>query len=107
MQLISKELEEMFPALYETEDKSPEEIKVIAKFFNPVGPGRWFAVEYDPQDRIFFGFVNLGDNETAELGYFSLDELESLKLPFGLTIERDKYFGDHSIAEVIKLKGNL
>jgi hypothetical protein len=93
--------------LYETEDKTPEEVQVIAKFFNPVGAGTWFAVEFDPDERIFFGYVNLGDDDCAELGYFSLDELEAIKLPGGLTIERDRYFGNHTLAEVMEAKGNL
>ena len=60
MQLITKELEKMFPALYETEDKSPEEVKVIAKFFNPTGPGTWFAVEYDPPGPNILWFCEFG-----------------------------------------------
>ncbi len=39
-----------------------------------------------------FGFVNLMGMEYAELGYVSLNELQSIKLPFGLTIERDLYY---------------
>ena len=30
-----------------------------------------------------------------ELGYVSLDELEALRLPFGLRIERDPHFVGH------------
>ena len=37
-----------------------------------------------------------------ELGYFSLKELESLKGPFGLTIERDLFFGKYTLAEVME-----
>ncbi len=33
MKLITKELIRKFPKLYETENKKPEETKVIAKFF--------------------------------------------------------------------------
>jgi hypothetical protein len=107
MDLVTDELKQEFPRLYETEDKTPEEVQVIAKFFNPVGAGTWFAVEFDPEERIFFGYVNLGDDDCAELGYFSLDELEAIKLPGGLTIERDRYFGNHTLAEVMEAKGNL
>lgn len=107
MQLMTKDLQEKFPGLYETEGKPPEKVMVQAKFFNPCGAGTWFAVEFDPEERIFFGYVNLGDDLNAELGYFSLDELESVRLPFGLTIERDLHFGDHTLAEVMKRKGNL
>ena len=107
MQLMTKDLQEKFPGLYETEGKPPDEVMVQAKFFNPCGAGTWFAVEFDPEERIFFGYANLGDDQNAELGYFSLDELESVRLPFGLTIERDLHFGDHTLAEVMKRKGNL
>jgi len=35
----------------------------------------------------------LVDGYEKELGYFSLEELESVKGSFGLGIERDRYFG--------------
>jgi hypothetical protein len=39
-----------------------------------------------------------------ELGYVSLQELKSLDLPFGLTIERDKYFEpDKTLAEYAEI----
>ena len=43
----------------------------------------------DGDDWTFFGLVNLYGEE---LGYFTLSELQSVKLPFGLSIERDKHF---------------
>ena len=107
MHLMTNELMAKFPSLYETEGKTPEEVQVVAKFFNPAGTGSWFAVEFDPEERIFFGYVNLGDDDCAELGYFSLDELEAVRLPGGLTIERDLHFGNHTLAEVMEAKGNL
>ena len=35
-----------------------------------------------------------------EFGYFTLKELESIKLPFGLTIERDIYFEPTKLNEL-------
>jgi len=100
MKLITKELEQLFPPLYATEEKDPKDIKIIAKFFTPWSNWKWYATEYDPQKRIFFGYVRGLENE---LGYFSLDELESIKGPFGLTIERDLYFGfNHTLAEAME-----
>lgn len=61
----------------------------VVKFFDPCGSWTWFATEYDPATRTFFGLVK-GFEE--ELGYFSLDELESVKGPLGIGIERDLYF---------------
>jgi len=102
MQLLTKKLTDRFAKVgSQEEDKDPI---VIAKFFNPAGAGTWFATEYDPKTRIFFGWVTLGamDDQDAEWGDFSLDELESYKGPFGLGIERDRYFGEKRFSEVKK-----
>lgn len=107
MKLITAGLEEKFIAQGYTDGRDPGKVKVIAKFFCPWGPATWFAVEYSPEDRICFGYANLGDDWCAELGYFSIDELESLKGPFGLRIERDLYFGEHTLKEVLDTKGHL
>ena len=99
MQLMTPELEKQFPPLYGTEKKDPEEVKVIAKFFDPCSSWTWYATEFDPKERVFFGFVR---GFEAELGYFSLDELQSVKGLLGLGIERDLYFGEHTLAEVME-----
>jgi len=99
MKLLTKELREKFPKIGETEGKKPEEIEIIAKFFDPTGSWTWYAFEFDPEDNVFFGFVRGFENE---LGSFSLSELESIKGQFGLGIERDRYFGKHTLAEVMK-----
>ena len=49
-------------------------------------------------DRIGFGFATL-DGQFGELGYISLDEIESVKLPLGLKIERDLYFTPKTLKE--------
>lgn len=63
--------------------------KVIARYFNPMGAGTWYVIENDDWEhgRTVFGAVTLGYG--LELGPFSLDELEAIKLPFGMHIERD------------------
>lgn len=100
MKLMTKELEQKFPPLYSTEHKKAEEIRVIAKFFDPCGSWTWFATEYDPEQKIFFGIVK---GFETEMGYFSLDELESFKGRLGLGIERDIHFGDNiTLGQVMK-----
>lgn len=99
MELMTQELETVFPPLYSQEDNDPKDIKVIAKFFDPCGSWTWYATEYDPKERLFFGYVRGFENE---LGYFSLDELSSVKGPLGLGIERDLHFGEHTLAEVVQ-----
>ena len=99
MQLITSELEKQFPPLYSTEKKEPKDIKIVAKFFDPCSGWTWYATEYDPKDRIFFGLVR---GFEVEMGYFSLDELEAVRGKLGLGIERDLFFGKHTLAEAMQ-----
>ncbi|WP_297838477.1 DUF2958 domain-containing protein [uncultured Roseibium sp.] len=61
----------------------------VVKFFNPFGQGVWLATELDPDSDILFGLADLG---YPELGSFSLEELASIRLPFGMGIELDILF---------------
>ncbi|PZU47952.1 MAG: hypothetical protein DI568_08275 [Sphingomonas sp.] len=63
----------------------------VVKFFNPVGAATWLATELDPDGDTLFGLADLGFG-CPELGSFSLSELASVRLPFCLGIERDRYF---------------
>jgi len=96
MKLLTKALLAQFPKLYATEKTPAEEKKVIAKFFHVFSNWTWYAVEYDPTERRFFGLV---DGHKKEWGYFTLDELESVKI-HGLGIERDLYFGQPLIKDI-------
>lgn len=90
MKLLTKEILTMFVQV-----GCQEEVKdplVIAKFFNPTGAGTWYATEYDPVERVFFGYVSIFNDYNDEWGYFSLDELENYRSQFGLGIERDLHF---------------
>jgi hypothetical protein len=77
------------PGLYSTEEQPLEDHLLWVKFFDPTGSWTWYAAEYDPTDRLFFGYVEGFD---GEWGYFSLDELLSVAGPLGLGIERDLHF---------------
>ncbi|MBA7627652.1 hypothetical protein ES703_35119 [subsurface metagenome] len=90
MKLLTKEIEKKLPRLHSQEAVSNP--KIIVKFFHPLSSWTWFVVEgeIDPDgDILFFGLV---DGFEKELGYFSLKELEEIKVR-GLGIERDKWFG--------------
>lgn len=91
MKLVTKELEKKFEQhpLYSTDGQSRKEI--LARYFNPCGSGTWLVFEAEKQedgDWLFFGEVDLFEKE---LGYFTLSELKSVELPFGMSIERDLY----------------
>lgn len=61
------------------------------KFFNPAGAATWLATELHADGDTLFGLADLGFG-CPELGTFSLSELASVRLPFGLGIERDAAF---------------
>ena len=61
----------------------------VVKFFNPLGEGVWLATELDADGDTLFGLADLGE---PELGFFSLSEMQSLTLRFGMGIERDILF---------------
>lgn len=96
MKLVTKELEAKLPPLY-SQDGNGYEAIALAKFFTPDSNWSWYVTEYDPVERVCFGLV---EGFEKELGYFSLDELESIKGPLGLAIERDIYFEPTKIKEL-------
>ena len=88
--MMTKEIEARIPALY-SQEKNPNPI-VQAKFFAPWSNWTWYVLEAEKQedgDFLFFGYVVGHENE---LGYFTLNELTSIRGSFGLKIERDLYF---------------
>jgi hypothetical protein len=63
----------------------------VVKLFSPVGAATWLASELAEDGDTLFGLADLGFN-CPELGYFSLSEIAAVRLPFGLSIERDLAF---------------
>ena len=98
MKLMTKEIESQMPKLYETENIKNK--MAMVKYFNPCGAQTWYGIEYDKEDRLFYGYVDFYGDGFGEYGYFSLDELESVKLPFGLGIERDLYFNPTPMSNI-------
>ena len=85
MKLITKDIQKKLDAnLKISEDKR----KPYLKLFNPCGQATWLISEYNKETGEMFGLCDLGMG-FVELGYVSLDELKDIKLPFGLSIERD------------------
>ena len=110
MKLLTKEIEDKLLAHpYGSQDGLGGKAKVIAKFFNPTGVGTWLITEgnkLENGDYEMFGYCHLGDDEMAELGYVYLSQLESLKLPFGLSVERDLYMPkDCNLIKAMQLTG--
>ncbi len=99
LKLLTRELELRFARVGRQEEKGDEAI-VIAKFFTPDSNWTWYATEYDPESREFFGLV---DGFEAEMGYFSLDELVGARGPLGLPIEPDKFWRETPLGQVRRM----
>ena len=85
--------------LYSTDGKTTA--KSICKFFNPCGVGTWHVFEGQKLadgDWLFFGVAIIHE---TEMGYFRLSDLQSLRLPFGMKVERDAYYTPKTKAEII------
>lgn len=98
MKLLTKALRARFKKVGSQENESDPII--IAKFFNPCGRGTWYATAFNEEDGCFFGYVT--GLAFDEWGYFSLKEMEDIRLPFGLGIERDLHFQEQRFSEVVK-----
>ena len=97
MKLLTDEIRKRLPKLYATQNQSNPMLQV--KFFTPWTSWTWYASEFDGEDT-FFGLV---EGLETEWGYFSLKELESVRGPGGIRIERDLYFDPTPASEIDKL----
>lgn len=95
MKLLPQEIAERLPPLYSQEEEGENAIAHV-KFFTPWSGWTWYASEYTPTERLFFGVVV---GHERELGYFSLDEIEAIRGPGGLAIERDLYWTPKPLKE--------
>jgi len=88
----------IIPALYATEDiKDP---LCQLKLFTPDTNWTWYIIEMDDTNELCFGYV-VGLEK--ELGYFSMNELQEVRGPLGLAIERDLGFVPTRLSEVKRL----
>jgi hypothetical protein len=90
------------PALY-SQEENPDPT-VWAVYFTPDFTWTWYVLEYSPVapdgvERLCFGLV---DGYDTELGYFCLDDLESVRGPLGLQIERDLSWKPRPLSQVKK-----
>lgn len=86
--LLTPELRAGLRKQYRSEaaDKRP-----LVKLFDPLSAATWLASELAEDGDALFGLADLGLG-CPELGWFSLSEIEALRLPYGLRIERDLHF---------------
>ena len=92
MKLLPKEVREKMPALYSQDGKGGKAI-VYTKYFTPSSSWTWLVLEGEPvldesQNEVDYRFFGLVFGHEREFGYFLLSELEEVRGPMGLPIER-------------------
>ena len=95
--LIPTEMLETIPALYETEDSLNPICQV--KLFTPDSNWSWYIIEISEDKDYCYGYV-IGLE--AELGYFTLSEIETIRGSLGLSVERDLSFKPTSLTSIKK-----
>jgi len=109
MMLLTKAIREKLPRLRST-DKSKGQATVWLKLFDPCGSWTWYAWEgenvLDEEGNVVdYHLFGLVDGFEKEMGYFSLSEIESVKGPLGIGIERDMYWTPITVAELLRKEG--
>jgi len=104
MKLLTKEIREQLPPLYSQDGKGGKAV-VYTKYFTPSSNWTWLATEGEPvldesQNEVDFRFFGLVFGHEREFGYFLLSELEEVRGPMGLPIERDLYFQPKTLEEI-------
>lgn len=107
MKLLTQELIDQLPKIYEQDGKNGDAI-IYIKYFTPDSSFTWYVLEGQPVPAItgdyeeFEFFVDSGNFK--EYGNFVLSELEQGRGGLGLPIERDLYFKPCKVSEVRELK---
>ena len=93
MKLMTKPQQERLIANFRANQQGLQAIDhyPVIKLFTPDAQATWLLSEFDPVEGLFFGLCDLGLG-MPELGYVALAELEVLRGPFGLSVERDRFF---------------
>jgi hypothetical protein len=93
--LLTEAIRKQLPPLYSQDGKHGEAVAYL-RLFMPFSGWIWHILEYDGRDTCF----GLVDGQCREFGYFSLSELESVRGPMGLPIERDLHFKPTKLSEI-------
>ncbi len=96
--LIPKETLDTLPDLYSSEDTLDPLCQV--KLFTPDANWTWFIIELSQEDNsTCYGYVQGLEHE---LGYFSLEEIESVRGALHLSVERDIHFEPTLLSKIME-----
>jgi hypothetical protein len=93
MKLMTKPQHDRLVANFRTNQQQPDAVDhpPVIKLFTPDAQATWLLSEFDPIEELFFGLCDLGVGY-PELGYVALVELQSVRGPLGLPVERDRHW---------------
>ena len=87
--LIPKEILDTLPDLYDTTTEGGDPLCQV-KLFTPDSNWTWYIIELSKDDgSTCYGYVQGLEDE---LGYFSLEEIKTIRGSLGLPVERDRFF---------------
>ena len=101
MELIPQKIKDQIPKLYETE--SQIDPIVYVQLFTPDANWSWFITELSIDKDICLGLVISPFVEHRELGYFSLNELKTVRGKLGLPVERDLWFKPTKLSDIKRM----
>lgn len=82
------------------EGRADADFLPVVKLFTPDAICTWLLTELDPENPdMAFGLCDLGMG-CPELGSLRISEIESVRGPLGLAVERDRYFAPTSTLSV-------
>ena len=96
MRLLTEKIISKFEKYpFHSQEEKGFDAEVLVKYFNPMGAGTWLITEAEREgdDWRLFGCCHLFE---WGWGYVMLSDLQEIRLPFGLTIERDLYLSEHA-----------
>ena len=104
MKLLTEAVRKLLPPFY-SQDGIGGKAVVHCKFFTPDSSWTWYILEGEPvldenDNEVDYRFFGLVDGFEKELGYFLLSELEKVKGPLGLQIERDLYWKPTTLIKI-------
>ena len=99
MTLLPAWLRKKLPRRY-AQEHAPDPV-VHIKYFTPDSSWTWFVTEGE-EDEGGMRFFGLVVGHETEWGYFLLSDLERLRGPLGLRIERDHSFRPRPLSEVTR-----
>jgi len=104
MKLLTQEIRKKLPPLYSQDGKGGKAVAHL-KLFTPDSGFTWWITEGSPiKDEsgaeVDFHFFGLVQGQCKQLGYVSLKELEEVRGPMGLPIERDLYWQPKTLEEI-------